>query len=162
MVSRPLMKDFANRTIRGILSGVLFGASTALGILVGATLVKTTQTFLRTHIPALLFVAVAGVSRFRLFTVVVAVSFLLLVAPKIVTFASRLYRSYPYRTRVIPIGPAVHKLLTDYLRSPVRLKHKAANVFVNDKGDAISRPTLVECFQRLRKRAKWPDLPPPL
>jgi integrase/recombinase XerD len=61
--------------------------------------------------------------------------------------------SYPYRTRVIPIGPAVHKLLSDYLRSPVRQKHKAANVFVNDNGKAISRPTLVECFQRLRKLA---------
>jgi integrase/recombinase XerD len=62
--------------------------------------------------------------------------------------------SYPYRTRVIPIGPAVHKLLTDYLRSPVRQKHKAANVFVNDNGEALSRPTLIGCFQRLRKLAK--------
>jgi len=61
--------------------------------------------------------------------------------------------SYPFRTRVIPIGPGVHKLLADYLRSPVRQKHDAANVFVNDHGKALSRPTLVECFQRLRKRA---------
>ena len=57
---------------------------------------------------------------------------------------------YPHRTRVIPIGPAVRKLLADYLRSPVRQKHGSANVFVNDNGEALSRPTLVGRFQKLR------------
>jgi len=59
----------------------------------------------------------------------------------------------PCRARVIPIGPAVHKLLANYLRSPVRQQHNAANVFVDDKGKAISRPTLGACFHRLRKLA---------
>ena len=58
--------------------------------------------------------------------------------------------SYPHRTRVIPIGPAVRKLLAGYLRSPVRRKHGSANVFVNDNGEALSRPTLVGRFQKLR------------
>jgi integrase/recombinase XerD len=61
--------------------------------------------------------------------------------------------SYPYRTRVIPIGPAVHKLLSEYLRSPVRKEPRAATVFVDNNGGALSRPTLVSCFQRLRKSA---------
>ena len=61
--------------------------------------------------------------------------------------------SYPYRTRVIPIGPAVHRFLSGYLRSPVRKKHKAATVFVDNNGKALSRPTLVGCFQRIRKSA---------
>ena len=54
---------------------------------------------------------------------------------------------------MIPIGPAVHKLLTGYLRSPVRHKHNAANVFVNENGEALSRPTLVGRFQKLRTAA---------
>jgi|SRR5271156_784513 len=58
--------------------------------------------------------------------------------------------SYPYRTRVIPIGPAVHKLLIRYLRSPVRRKHKAVNVSVDDNGSVLSRPTLIGRFQKLR------------
>jgi integrase/recombinase XerD len=62
--------------------------------------------------------------------------------------------SYPGRTRVIPIGPAVHKLLSDYLRSRVRQQHRAATVFVDNNGKAISRPTLVGCFQRVRKTAR--------
>jgi integrase/recombinase XerD len=61
--------------------------------------------------------------------------------------------SYPYRTRVIPIGPAVHKLISDYLRSPLRRKYRAATVFVDNNGKALRRPTLISCFQRLRKRA---------
>jgi integrase/recombinase XerD len=62
--------------------------------------------------------------------------------------------SYPYRTRVIPIGPAVHKLLSQYLRSRVRQQHRAPTLFVDNNGKALSRPTLVGCFQRIRKTAR--------
>lgn len=61
--------------------------------------------------------------------------------------------SYPYRTRVIPIGPAVHRLLSEYLRSQVRKKYAAATVFVDTNGKALSRPTLISWFQRLRQSA---------
>ena len=61
--------------------------------------------------------------------------------------------SYPSRTRVIPIGPAVRKLLSEYLRSPVRRQHGATTVFADNNGKALSRPTLIGCFQRIRKSA---------
>jgi hypothetical protein len=73
------MKDFANRTIRGLLWGLLLGTAAVLGFRVVTGLIGTTaRAFLRAHIPTSLSAAVAGVSRFWLFIVVVAISFLLL------------------------------------------------------------------------------------
>lgn len=87
--------NFATRTFRGLLCGLLLGTAVALGFRVVTGLVGTTaRAFLRAHIPNTLSAAVAGVSRFWLFIAVVAVSFLLLAAPKIASFAPRLYRSW--------------------------------------------------------------------
>jgi len=89
------MKNFANRKIRGLLSGLLLGTAASLGFRVVTGLIGTTASaFLRAHIPTSLSAAVADVSRFWLFILVVAVSFLLLAAPKIASFAPRLYRSW--------------------------------------------------------------------
>jgi hypothetical protein len=100
------MMAFASRTIRGLLCGLLFGTTAALGIRVVAGLIGTTaRLFVRSHIPTLLLVAVARISHFWLFIVAVAVSFLLLAAPKISSFAPRLYRSWiaGLITGVVPV-----------------------------------------------------------
>jgi hypothetical protein len=99
------MKDFANRTIRGLLCGLLLGTTVALVIRVAAGLVGTAQALLRTHTPSPMFVAVNGVSRLWFSVVVVAVSFLLLTAPRFASFAARLYRSWSAGlvTGIVPV-----------------------------------------------------------
>jgi hypothetical protein len=101
----PLMKDFANRAIRGLLCGLLLGTAAALGIRAAAGLVGTAKIFLRTHIPTTILAAVDHVPRFWLSIVVVAVSFLLLKAPKFASFAAGLHRSWSAGlvTGIVPV-----------------------------------------------------------
>jgi hypothetical protein len=90
-----LMKEFSKRSIRALLCGSLLGTAAALAFRVAIGLIKTPlRSFVRALVPTSLSLAVTGVSRFWLFVIVIAVSFLLLGVSKIETFARRLYRSW--------------------------------------------------------------------
>jgi predicted KAP-like P-loop ATPase len=99
------MRDFANRTIRDVLLGLLLGAATALGIRVAAGFIGTGQAYLKHHIAASLLVAVTRVSHFWLLTAVVGVCLLLLLTPKIAYLVPRLYRSWSASliTGIVPV-----------------------------------------------------------
>ena len=57
------------------------------------------------------------------------------------------------RTRTIPIGSDVHKLLTTYLRSNVRKNFKNGNLFLTRNGTPVYSQTLNGLFRVVRRNA---------
>ena len=57
------------------------------------------------------------------------------------------------RTRTIPIGSDVHKLLTTYLRSNVRKNFKDGNLFLTRNGTQVYSQTLNGLFRVVRRNA---------
>jgi integrase/recombinase XerD len=57
------------------------------------------------------------------------------------------------KSRCIPIGRDVHKLLSDYLRSPVRRQHHNGNLFLNVGGEPIGYMAFYNQFRRICRRA---------
>src|SRR6267378_4820394 len=57
------------------------------------------------------------------------------------------------RVRRIPIGPDLHKVMRQYLRSTARKKFQSSNFFVTRDGRALNVNTLSKSFQRLRRIA---------
>jgi integrase/recombinase XerD len=53
------------------------------------------------------------------------------------------------KSRCIPIGRDVHKLLADYLRSPVRRQHRNPSLFLNIGGQPIGYKALWYQFRRM-------------
>ena len=53
------------------------------------------------------------------------------------------------KSRCIPIGRDVHKLLSDYLRSPVRRRHHNSTLFLNVGGEPIGYKALWYQFYRI-------------
>ena len=64
-----------------------------------------------------------------------------------------LQRHKQSRTRVIPIGPDVHKVLKIYLDSPIRRQFHGGKFFLTRQGKPVAHKTLVFNFQELRLRA---------
>jgi integrase/recombinase XerD len=59
----------------------------------------------------------------------------------------------PAKTRRIPIGHDVHRLLVLYLNSPIRRLHHSANLFVNIGGKTIGYMAVYKGFRRLCRHA---------
>jgi integrase/recombinase XerD len=65
-----------------------------------------------------------------------------------------IHRENMKKSRHIPIGRDVHRLLVLYLKSPVRKLHDNANLFLNIRGSAIGYMAVYKGFRRLCRYAR--------